>query len=133
MYNEFVQYMLPTLATILGAILTALCGYFISYINKKKIEVEATTDNETAKKYMNMIADTITNCVKETNQTYVESLKKENAFTKDAQEKAFKMTFDNVMNLLTTDAINYLNEITNDVTQYLKSAIESEVNEEKIY
>lgn len=129
--NDFLQQMLPTLATILGMVLTALAGYVITYINKKKKELQATTDNEVAKKYMDMIEKSITDSVLMVSQTYTETLKKQGAFTKVAQEKAFKMCFDNVFILLNKEAFEYLNEITDDVTKYLTTKIEAKVKETK--
>lgn len=129
--NDFLQQMLPTLATILGMVLTALAGYLITYINKKKKELQATTDNEVAKKYMDMIEKSITDSVLMVSQTYTEALKKQGAFTKVAQEKAFKMCLDNVLVLLNKEAFEYLNEITDDVTKYLTTKIEAKVKETK--
>lgn len=129
--NDFLQQILPTLATILGMVLTALAGYVITYINKKKKELQANTDNEVAKKYMDMIEKSITDSVLMVSQTYTDNLKKEGAFTKEAQGKAFKMCFDNVLKLLNKEAFEYLNEITNDVTKYLETKIEAKVKETK--
>ena len=79
-----------------------------------------------------MLADTISACVIATNQTYVEALKKENAFTKEAQQEAFQLTFDAVMAVLTDDAKDYLVNIYGDLTAYITTKIEAEVNSNKI-
>ena len=129
--NEFMQTILPIVATLLGAVLTALSGYVITYINKKNKDLQANADSNMTKKYMDMVTKTITDSVLMVNNTYVDTLKKNNAFTKEAQEQAFKMCFDNVMGLLTDDTIKYLNEITTDATKYLTTSIEATVKEEK--
>ena len=74
-----------------------------------------------------MLTDTISACVIATNQTYVEALKKENAFTKEAQQQAFDMTFNAVMDVLTDDAKEYLTHIYGDLTAYISNKIEAEV------
>ena len=61
------------LIPLLGVLVT----YLVKYINTKSKELEANTDNELAKKYISLLSTTITNCVIATNQTYVETLKKQ--------------------------------------------------------
>lgn len=68
------------LIPLLGALTTLL----ITYINTKRKEILATTDNETTAKYLNMLADTIVDCVTATNQTYVNSLKESGTFDETA-------------------------------------------------
>ena len=82
-----------------------------------------------------MLADTISACVVATNQTYVEALKKDNIFTeesaKEAQEEAFKMTYEAIMLILTEDAVTYLTNIYGDLSAYITAQIEAEVNKSK--
>lgn len=122
---------LPLLYQILEVCLIPLLGvltaYIIKFINSKSKELQNKVDNDTADKYIQMLTDTISACVIATNQTYVEALKKENAFTKEAQQKAFDMTFNAVMDVLTDDAKEYLTHIYGDLTAYISNKIEAEV------
>lgn len=113
-------------------LLGVLTAFLIKYINMKSAEIQAKVDNDTADKYITMLADTITACVMATNQTYVEVLKKENAFTVEAQKEAFNLTFNAIMTVLTDDAKAYLTEIYGDLTAYITAKIEAEVNISKI-
>lgn len=113
-------------------LLGVLTAYLVTYIKAKSNELVNKTDNELADKYIEMLSNTITDCVIATNQTYVEALKKDNAFTKEAQEEAFKKTYDAVMNVLTEDAKDYLSEAYGDLTAYITMKIEAEVNISKI-
>ena len=113
-------------------LLGVLTAFLIKFINMKSAEIQNKVDNETADKYIAMLADTITACVIATNQTYVEALKKENAFTAEAQKEAFNLTFNAVMAVLTDDAKDYLTEIYGDLTAYITTKIEAEVNISKI-
>ena len=128
MNEVFLQYIAPALGTALGTIITAVAGYFLVYLNKKKKALQQELDNDIASKYLDMIEQTITDCVIATNQTYVESLKKQDAFTPEAQEVAFQKTLNAVLAILTDDCKLYLESVTNDVTGYLEAKIESEVN-----
>ena len=60
--------------------------FVIEYIAQKKEQIKTQTDNELAQKYLDILNDTIAKCVTATNQTYVESLKEQNAFDADAQK-----------------------------------------------
>lgn len=109
-------------------LLGVLTVYVVKFINKKSEEITAKTDNDLTKKYVNLLSTTISDCVIATNQTYVEALKKENVFTKEAQEEAFKLTYDAVMNVLSDDAKTYLTNLYGDLTAYVQTKIEAEVN-----
>ena len=104
-----------------------LTFYLVQYIKAKGNEISANVDNELASKYIVMLTTTITDCVVATNQTYVEALKKEGKFDKEAQCKAFQMTYNAVMDILTEDAKEYLNNFYGDLSLYLSKRIEAEV------
>lgn len=104
-----------------------LTAYLISFIKSKSVELAEKTDNELAKKYIEMLSTTVTDCVIATKQTYVDNLKKDNAFTAEAQKEAFEMTYNAVLNVLSEDAKEYLSSIYGDLTEYLIQKIEAEV------
>lgn len=108
-------------------IIATLAGYIISLIKTKKEEVLAKTKSETARKYVDMLEKTISDCVLATSQTYVKALKDQNAFDEEAQKKAFKLTYDSVMLILTDEAKTYLAEATKDLEVYVKNQIEAHV------
>ena len=105
-----------------------LTVYITSLIQKKTKEITKEADNEIANKYINLLSETITQCVIATNQTYVESLKKSGSFDEKAQKEAFRRTYESVMNILTVEAKQYLANIYGDLDKYITSKIESEVN-----
>ena len=113
-------------------LLGVLTAYLVKFINMKSVEIQANVDNDMADKYIAMVADTVSACVIATNQTYVEALKKQNAFTAEAQKEAFQLTYTAVMAILTDDAKEYLAEIYGDVAAYITNKIEAEVNISKI-
>ncbi len=112
-------------------LLGILCNFLIEFIKIKKAEVAAQTDSELAKKYMDLLVDTIETCVIATNQTYVDALKDKNAFDAEAQKEAFKKTYEAVSAILTEEAKKYLEQIVGDLELYIKQQIEAAVNANK--
>lgn len=102
--------------------------YLIGLIKAKSQSLQDKIENDKADKYIQMIENTITTCVLATNQTYVESLKGKNLFDADAQKEAFRMTYNNVVKILTEDAVKYIEEMHGDVSVYLTEQIEATVN-----
>ena len=102
-------------------LLGLLTGYLIDYIKTK-------TNSAKLDKYVDMLNDTITECVLATKQTYVETLKKNGNFDETAQKEAFEKTKQAVMNILSADAKEYLTNVYGDLNAYVNQEIESEVN-----
>lgn len=109
-------------------LLGILTAYIVKIVNAKLEEVSASRKNELEKKYINMLNDTISDCVIATTQTYVESLKKQGSFNVDAQKEAFNQTYSAVMGILSEEAKEYLNEAIGDLNLYITQKIEAEVS-----
>ena len=108
--------------------LITIGGVYLVYLANVKIkEMKERTDNDLAKKYLDMLNDTIFNAVLATTQTYVEALKKEGKFDLEAQQAAFKMTYDSVMAVMTDEQKKYLTAAVGDIETYVSTKIEAEV------
>lgn len=112
-------------------LLGVLVGFLVKYIQAKSDKLIAEINNQTAKSYVEMITNTVTDCVIATNQTYTEALKKEGKFDAEAQKVAFDMTYQAVLKILSDDAIEYIKQITDDVEFYLTQRIEAAVKKNK--
>ena len=113
-------------------LLAFLVKYFCQFVNLKAEEIKQKTDNDTYKKYIDMLNRTIQQTVIATNQTYVESLKAQGKFDAEAQKTAFQMTYDAVIKTLGNEAQAYLSEAVGDLNDYIKNAIEAQVNVNKV-
>lgn len=122
--NEAFQVIIPMITTLLAV-------WLIIGIRKVAKETSEKSSSELVDKltdkYFKMLETTVTNTVLATTQTYVEALKKENAFDKEAQEKAFNMTYEAVMKVLTDEAKRYLEAVVGDLELYTKNLIEATV------
>ena len=126
---------MPMLQEIFKVCIVPLLGilttYFVILDIAKAKEHAEKSDNELAAKYIDMLTQTITDCVIATNQTYVEALKDKDAFTAEAQKEAFNKTYNAVLAILSDDAKEYLTNAFGDLEAYIKSKIEAEVNMNK--
>ena len=113
-------------------LLGILTTFFVKWVNARIGEISDNRKNETEKKYLEMLNNTISDCVIATTQTYVDALKKQGAFDAEAQKVAFTMTYEAVIKLLTDEAQVYLNEAVGDLNLYITQKIESEVNLNKM-
>lgn len=127
--------LLPLLYQILEVCVIPLVGvltaYVVKFINAKSVEIQSKVENDTADKYIGMLNETITACVVATSETYVKALKKENAFTAEAQKEAFNLTFNAIMTVLTDDAKKYLTSIYGDLNAHITNKIEAEIGNNK--
>ena len=109
-----------------------LTAYIVKYIQIKTEEFQKTTENKLIEKYINMLSSTVSDCVIATNQTYVETLKKEGKFDLTAQKTAYEMTKTAVMSILTEETKKYLTLAVGDLNIYISQLIESAINAEKV-
>lgn len=112
-------------------LLGVLTSYLVSFLKAKGNQMAENANNALASKYIKMLTETICTCVIATNQTYVEALKKEGKFDAEAQKKAFQMTYDAVMSILSKEAKDYLQSIYGDLDTFLTNAIEAQVKNNK--
>lgn len=112
---------------IIFPLLGAATIYLVTFIHTKKKELQEKTKSEMAKKYLELLDKTISECVIATNQTYVNSLKAQGSFDAAAQKEAFRLTYETVLNILTEDAEMYLKTAVADLHTYITNKIETEV------
>lgn len=116
---------------VLFPLIIALGGFLVVFINTKTQELKNKTKNEKEQKYIERIGGIINACVLTTNQTYVESLKREGKFDAEAQKQAFEDTKNAVLGMLNVELQDFITEVFGDVNEYLTTAIEASVNSNK--
>ena len=115
------------LIPLLGVATTAL----IFFVKQKIAESKAKTESEMADKYLSLLETTIIDCIRATNQTYVNALKDKNAFDGEAQKEALKLTTDAVLTILSEDAKEYLAHFVGDLDEIVKEKIEANIEKVK--
>ena len=117
--------------TVLIPLLIALGGFAVKWINAKANQLKEKVKDDRYFLYIDILQELVTKTVITINQTYVDELKKENSFTKEAQEEAFKRVYEAVMLSLSEDVLTYLEQIIGDLNEYITVLIESAVKEQK--
>jgi hypothetical protein len=73
----------------------------------------------------------VVDCIKATNQTYVNALKDKNAFDADAQVAALKQTAYAVTQILSNDAKEHLGSLFGDLETLIVEKIEANIENAK--
>lgn len=113
-------------------LLAVLTTFIIKFIQTKQEEIINNIDNQTTEKYIELLSQTIVDCVIATNQTYVNSLKEQGKFDAEAQKIALEKTCNAVLSILSDDAKTYLSNIFGDLETYILQKIESAVSQERL-
>lgn len=106
---------------------TFICKWLSS--KSKAIQQNAQTDSFDAT--IAAVEALISNAVRATTQTYVDALKKEHMFDKEAQIEAFNKTKEAILAQLTEDAKQVIITLYGNVDTYLMTQIEAKVREQK--
>ncbi len=115
--DAFVSMLTVAVPTVSGLALRAF-GKFVAQITSERIG--------------NEIADRLEDSVRATFQTYVDDLKKNGAFTKEAQAHALGMALATLLGSLSQEAKDYIQENFGDTETYLTGRIEAEVKRQKL-
>ena len=115
------------LIPLLGLATAAL----IFFVKQKIAESQEKTNSDLADKYLGLLEKTIIDCIKATNQTYVNALKDKQAFDGEAQKEALRLTTDAVLKILSEEAKKYLTHFVGDLDEIIKEKIEANIEEVK--
>jgi hypothetical protein len=99
----------------------------IVYVKAKIAEGKEKTNSELADKYLGLLEITVIDCIRATNQTYVNALKDKNAFDAEAQKQALAQTTEAVLAILSEDAKEYLAHFVGDLDVLIKEKIEANI------
>ena len=89
--------------------------------------LKTKTKNEVLQNAIGRAGEIITNAARATTQTYVDALKKANAFDAAAQKTAFNMTMSAVLELLNAETKQAIIDTYGDLEKWLTTEIEAAV------
>lgn len=124
-----------TIQTILTAILIAAIPVITSELTKfLKLQVQTIkekTKQEVLNKHIDRAGKVVEDIVEAISQTTVDTLKKQGAFTKEKQLEAFSNAKEKILEVLTTESKEALQEAYGDLNIWIEAQIESTVKRSK--
>ena len=127
------DFILTLLAAVLTTAISVATPYVVTFLKKKGVQISEQTQNSKASKYINEATDAVTTAVTAVSQTYVDALKKDNAFTKQAQLEALNRAKDTAISIMSEEAKEFIANAYGDLTTYLTAKIEENVRKQKAY
>lgn len=107
---------------IISLVLAALGAWVLA---KVKSLINTKIKNEKARALLDSATTVVSNVVKATYQTYVESIKGTDAWTKAAQEKALQDAVTSARSQLSEEVEKYISDNFGDVETWIKSLVET--------
>lgn len=112
------------LFSVVGVILTALASWAVA---KLTALIDSKVKDGKAKGFLNTALSVITDVVKQTYQTYVESLKAEGKFDAPAQKVALEKAVNTIKGLLSEKVQSYIAENYGDTEKWITTQVESAI------
>lgn len=110
-----------------------LVTYLVKYLKAKADQTTTNINNELVRTYLQEATDAVLQAVTYTAQTYVDTLKKQGKFDKEAQQTAFNTAKDIALKLLTDEAKQMIEDLYGDLMLWLETKIEQTVKEQKTF
>ncbi|MGN0518050.1 MAG: hypothetical protein ACI4II_04940 [Acutalibacteraceae bacterium] len=125
------EFILTLLAAVLTTDISVATTYIVTFLKKKGVQIATQTENSKAQKYINEATDAIATAVTAVSQTYVDALKNDNAFTKEAQEEALNRAMNTAVAIMSAEAKEFIITAYGDLNNYLTAKIEENVRLQK--
>ena len=109
------------MSMVILPLLLALSGFAVAWLRKKTQEITANINDATVRKYVDLASDAVTKAVQTTFQTYVDTLKAQGKFDKEAQLTALQKAKDTATALITDEAKRVITEAYGDFVKWLAS------------
>jgi len=125
------EFLLSLLQAVIIAAVPVITAYLCSFLNQKKKEVTANISDESAKKLISEACDAVVTAVTATNQTYVDTLKRQGTFTVENQKEAFEKSYNTAVAIMSDEAKEFINTAYGSLQEWLTVKIEAQVKEAK--
>lgn len=113
--------------TAIPVLITYLCKFLYEKWTEGRVKIENEKVSATLDNVIKMVLDV----VETTNQTFVDELKKNGEFTKEAAAEAFSISKEKALKMLSNDAAEIITKVYGDIDVYLDTLIEATVRQLK--
>lgn len=121
-WKDLLIYVIQTLC---GLVITVGIPFLFTLLRKK-------IKDEKLARLLSRVENIVKQTVSLINQTYVDALKEEGLFDKEAQKAAFEMCKEKVLAMLNDEAIVAIAETFGDYEEWIRTLIEAYVRENKL-
>lgn len=121
------EFLKDILYIVITAAVPLLTTYICKFLYEKWTEGKTKIKNDKIADTLDHVVSMVLNCVETTNQTFVDELKKNGEFTKEAAAEAFLMSKTMAIQMLSEDAAEIIVEVYGDIDVYLDTLIETTV------
>ena len=128
---DYQQVLDLTVKFILVPIIPLLGVYLTLYIQRQIDKIKLQTEIAQVDNYLDKAEKLIIASVAAIQQTYVDELKKDNAFTKEHQKQAFQLAKQRILMLLKDEGIKAIEEVYGDYLNYIETRIENIIYDDK--
>ena len=128
---EFSEVLNYILYIVLTAILPVVAKYTVNLIKTKIKEsnvIANVTQNENISKIIENAFSNVMDAVLYINQIYVDALKSNGKFDKDAQKNAFNRAYTEALNIISDESKRVIEQTYGSFDKWLKLKIETSVN-----
>lgn len=128
---EFSEVLNYILYIVLTAILPVVATYTVNLIKTKIKEINVianVTQNENISKIIENAFSNVMDAVLYINQIYVDALKSNGKFDKDAQKNAFNRAYTEALNIISDESKRVIQQTYGSFDKWLKLKIETSVN-----
>ena len=123
---------MENLGNILIPLLITIITICICMMTNKVAKDAARTAPSKYSEIIYALENIVSKAVITTNQTFVNELKKQGKFDKEAMEEAYNKTFNSIVASLSQSFFEYIDEETIDIDTLLKNMIETSVDWNKL-
>lgn len=123
---------MENLGNILIPLLITIITICICMMTSKVAKDAARTAPSKYSEIIYGLENIVSKAVITTNQTFVNELKKQGKFDKEAMQEAYRRTYESIVASLSQSFFEYIDEETIDIDVLLKNMIETSVNWNKI-
>ena len=123
---------MENLGNILIPLLVTVITICICIMTRKVAKDAARTAPSKYSEIIYGLENIVNKAVITTNQTFVNELKKQGKFDKEAMQEAYRRTYESIVASLSQSFFEYIDEETIDIDTLLKNMIETSVNWNKI-
>ena len=123
---------MENLGNILIPLLITIITICICMMTRKVAKDAARTAPSKYSEIIYGLENIVSKAVITTNQTFVNELKKQGKFDKEAMQEAYRRTYESIVASLSQSFFEYIDEETIDIDMLLKNMIETSVNWNKV-